>query len=261
MIRQYHYEVVDSTNLQARRLCKEEGLEGEPFAVTADEQSAGQGRGGREWKSPKGGLWMTVAWPAVCPLDAYTALPLAIGRAVTSCLDDLYTLSCRLKWPNDVLANGRKLAGILCQTATSPSPPLLLIGMGLNGNYKAASLGGDTRLPATSLADELGRSVNLGELRTALLGRLEETLVLFEREGLAPLLPEIRSRLAWIGESVSRRTSEGTETPAGRIQGIDEQGRLLLQTGHGPRAFACGELQQLVKGSHPSENTITYLET
>ncbi|NBB83423.1 MAG: biotin--[acetyl-CoA-carboxylase] ligase [Alphaproteobacteria bacterium] len=143
--------MIDSTNAQALRVWRAPGGWGtRPLAITADEQTAGVGRGGRTWRSPRGGLWLTVAWPVGRRPGHYQALPLAVGLAVAQAVEAVAGLAATIKWPNDLLIGDRKVCGILCRYEAA-EPPVVLAGIGLNANVAAASLGGDLPQPATSL--------------------------------------------------------------------------------------------------------------
>ena len=113
-MRRVHLAVTDSTNSHARGLAAVH--RGERILVSADEQTAGRGRQGRRWQSPRGGAWMSLAWPMCNPPGAYGTASLVAAVAVLrglceaapACADFL-----EVKWPNDLLLKGRKVAGIL----------------------------------------------------------------------------------------------------------------------------------------------------
>lgn len=224
---------------------QEEDVSSEPFAVTADEQSEGIGRSGRSWLSPRGGIWLTVGWPIAQNPSHYAAAPLAVGAALALLLERLYDLSSSIKWPNDIFIASCKLAGILCQTVTDNGRQCLLVGIGLNANLDEGELHGAFRVPATSLQRELGRTVDLEGLRQQLLETIAGCLARFENEQLEPYLKDLRARMHWLGEGVSCETSEGAPPINGIIEGIDDEGRLLLRVGAESRSFVCGELHRI----------------
>ncbi len=180
-------------------------------------QTAGRGREGRVWVAPEGTLTASVVVDAPPALSA--AIALAAGLAIVHAVGDACPSiagELALKWPNDVLLGGRKLAGILCEGASQR----LVIGIGLN---RCADLPED--LVATSLhlhAEPPEELILLEAIRTYLL----EAVGLCQVRGLAPLLPQLRDRDALLGRSLS------VETRTGRIDGqgagIDESGRLLV---------------------------------
>ena len=227
-MRQFEYQTVDSTNLEARRLWERgEGKQG-PLAVIAGEQTAGVGRQGRMWHSPRGGLWITIAWPLVKPAHQMQALPLAAGHALATVLEHFYSLPASIKWPNDVLVADAKIAGILCQSCTSLDPPCVLIGVGVNGNYPVTGWSYGFRCPPTSLFQELGRDIDLETFSRHFLNVAETVLKEYEENGLANLAEPIEARLAWVGETVRSEGAEGIKPVVGKLAGLDEEGRLLL---------------------------------
>jgi BirA family biotin operon repressor/biotin-[acetyl-CoA-carboxylase] ligase len=241
-VKSYIYGTIESTNLQARRLWEAQ-TSNDPFAVVADEQTGGVGRQGRRWQSPRGGLWMTVAWPAFRLVHEYQGLPLAAGHALASLLESDYHLTPQIKWPNDVLIAGRKIAGILCQSQALPLRTSLLVGIGVNVNFMSSALGTDMRCPPTSLQEELGHTVNLAELRVHLLSRIESVFNDYEANGLDNIIGALRQRLAWVGDTVR---GEGAGQPVtGVVKGLDTNGGLLLRCKGSTRTFVSGELERI----------------
>jgi BirA family biotin operon repressor/biotin-[acetyl-CoA-carboxylase] ligase len=244
VMRRFHFDVTDSTNTQARRLGAEHP--GEPLLVTAAEQSAGRGRNGRTWHSPMGGAWLSVAWPRRRPAAAYAAVGLVAAAAVRRALVDAapeVAERLRIKWPNDLLLDDDKVAGILCEQSADGTggPGVLIVGVGVNVDFDPATLPEGLRRPASTLSAALGRSVPVEPIVEAVALRLAEALTTFETDGLAPtMLAELRAHLADFGK---RRTWDGPQGYiSGVIRGIDDAGRLLLEGPHGPLACETGEL-------------------
>jgi BirA family biotin operon repressor/biotin-[acetyl-CoA-carboxylase] ligase len=244
-IRRVHLAEVDSTNLEALRLWRASD-EVSPLVVSADVQTAGVGRNERAWQSPAGGLWFTLAWPMKLPAARYQALTLAVGSVVAETLADAFSLVCRVKWPNDVLVSDRKIAGILCRAELPGESPVLLTGIGINGNFPAGALGADLRQSATTLLDERGRESDLVLLRETLVGRICEAVPAFESYGLTDRLPRLRGQLAWAGERVRLQRVSGSAAVTGRLVGLDEQGALLLDVDGRHQAFRSGDLSRAV---------------
>jgi BirA family transcriptional regulator, biotin operon repressor / biotin---[acetyl-CoA-carboxylase] ligase len=221
-----HHRLTDSTNERARELA----LGGAPHGtlVTADEQMAGRGRQGRAWSAPPGsGVLMSLV---VRDLDERSAaLPLAAAVAVC---EALAPLDCRIKWPNDVWLERRKLAGILVEGR--PQEGWAIVGIGLNVSTALEQLPAVLRDTATSLriaGDERGSE----EVLAALLQALDRRL------GQPPeeILPAWRERDALRGESVRWRDGEG------RAAGIDQTGALVVETDRGPVTLDAGEVHLL----------------
>lgn len=232
------HERLDSTNLEVRRVWN-----GEPVVVVAAEQSAGMGRLGRSWVSPRGGLWMSLGWPLRQELTAYQAIPLAVGLAVAHTLETLYRLKPRIKWPNDVLLEERKVAGVLCQAELDLGA--LVVGVGVNANFPSASLGEALRTRPVSLLDVLGAEIDLDVLEARLTGALAGAFEAYERGAwIEELLPQIRARLAWVGEAVACVDAGGGMLAEGTMRGVDDHGALQIETESGVRTLSGGEIQR-----------------
>jgi len=169
----------------------------------------------------------------------------------------LHSTAIQIKWPNDVLINDHKIAGILCEQFTLPRGRLpsfpnseetrpsgaLIVGVGVNVDFDLALLGAPATLrhPATTLAQATNLSLSVEGVINAISERLIESLEAFEREGLSQrLLADLRQHLAYVGDLKTWTSPRAMVT--GRILGIDDFGRLMLQTEHGVEACDVGEL-------------------
>jgi BirA family biotin operon repressor/biotin-[acetyl-CoA-carboxylase] ligase len=155
---------------------QQERVLGAGTVVLADTLTKSSGRFTRSWHAPTGGLWLAMAWPDTLVPECTRLLPFAIGMACCRTVRQ-YGLDARLKWVNDVLVNGKKLAGILCSTMQSPrGDQYHLIGIGINGNNQ--TFPADLQRTATSLRSELAQtqSVDLVELTGCLLVELRWAL-------------------------------------------------------------------------------------
>jgi BirA family biotin operon repressor/biotin-[acetyl-CoA-carboxylase] ligase len=121
---------------------------------------------------------------------------------------------------------------------------VVFVGIGVNGNLRTDELGSDLRTPATTLRDERGRAVNLATLRDAILAQLERRLAIFETEGLKPMASEVNAYLAWMGGRVIVRNPGTAEDLEGTLLGIDEDGRLLIESRGAVTPVVSGELRQ-----------------
>jgi len=225
-----HLRRVDSTNLRARELAAAGAPHG--TLVTASEQTAGRGRQGRAWTAPAdSALLASLVIRRPAPL-----LSLAAGVAVALVAERLDVAGRRamVKWPNDVLLDGRKVAGILVEGR--PQAGWAVLGIGLNLAVELRSLGAD--LAARSAT--LGLSADAREpALAALLAELERVLA----EDEAAVLAELRERDALRHRTVT--WSGGT----GLADGIDARGRLIVRAGAGPVALDAGEVH-LERGRH-----------
>ena len=240
-------DTVDSTNRFVKALAEwffEEESTPQTALVVAFEQTAGRGRQGRSWVSTAGrGLYCTWLQPlpvaGVGPLeDQLGTLPLLAGVGVCRALADFTGGRAGLKWPNDVLVDGRKIAGILIETVVgSEGETVAVIGFGVNYDFGA---GGDLPTPvSTSLALETERVPS----RAAVVERLATSL---ERE-LSHAGDPVYALDAYRPCSVHREGDEvscqiGGETVRGRFAGFDDGGRFRLETAGGVRTIASGEV-------------------
>lgn len=240
--RRVHFERIDSTNAEALRIFRATPALKSPVFITADTQSAGRGRRGRRWESPAGGLWASLLYPTSAPPAHYANVALVIGLAVAEAVEALSHLHIELKWPNDLLLDGRKLAGILCESERDGARAALVVGVGVNANVEPDNLGTDLRYPATSLQAALGAPVDLHALRESVDAALIQMLAGFDADGLAAFLPSIRGRLAFVGRAVVVSVPQTSNRVAGRLVGIDDRGHLQLETSSGLQTTASGEL-------------------
>ncbi len=142
--------------------------------VLAEELTQALGRFRRPWYAPKGGLWLSLAWPDVLLPEFSRLLPFAVGLACCRCVRS-YGVQAHLKWVNDVLVQGKKIAGILCTTVKRPQGDSYhLLGLGLNGNN--SDFPPELAAKSSSLVQELGRQLDLAEVAGRLLAELQWTL-------------------------------------------------------------------------------------
>lgn len=219
---------VASTNDEARRAADEGAPHG--TVCVADVQSAGRGRGGKAWHAAAGeSLLVSVLLrppPEVQPLPC---LALVAGLAVARAVDEALAGAGRperagVKWPNDVLVTGRKLAGVLVEAVQRAGAPAVIVGMGVN--VGATELPGPLAHTATSLA-LLGARVDRAELLVSVLVALDAAYATFAQGGLPALLDELRARDVLRGNPVSVGELRGEAC------GLDASGRLRLRDANG----------------------------
>ncbi|MCG8511156.1 MAG: biotin--[acetyl-CoA-carboxylase] ligase [Rhodospirillales bacterium] len=229
---------------------------GTPLLVAANTQTAGRGRTGRTWHSPRGGAWFSLALSVQANPMHMRPAPLVAGLAVLQTLEPLlsddnapaFDTGLCIKWPNDVLLHDRKVAGILCEQTLHPADPPehwridLIIGAGINVNVDVARFDNDLRHPATSLQEALGRDIALQPLIRNCAEAIQRQMLKLMHQGFnAETRRAVRKRLAWIGNDivVSRLGRE----VFGEMRGIDALGRLLIDTEHGLETFDAGDVQ------------------
>lgn len=197
----YFYEETDTTNNRARELALEGAPEG--TLVVAEKQTAGRGRRGKVWESPLGtGIWMSlVLRPQIMPAEA-SVLTLLCGLATAEAIEAETGLSAGIKWPNDILINGKKAVGILTEMDCEMSEVHFVIpGIGINVN--TASFPPEIAEIATSLYLECGKTVSRRRLVHKVLERLEEHYETFLRTGsFAAMLEDYRKHCITLGKEV-----------------------------------------------------------
>lgn len=234
-----------STNDDAKELVKSGYRSGTVFI--AETQSGGKGRIGRQWSSPAGGIWMSVLLNPNVPSAMIPGLSLVVGYAVTTAIRDSLALDARLKWPNDVLVDGRKACGILCEMQQGEEEGTfdVVAGIGINANPRRDDFPGETRESAAILRELTGRVVDRNTLVAEVLNRLEAHYSTFLVSGLNNLAPAVAKVSAFLGETVTigNPTAADRDEATGIFRGIDGDGRAILETPGGEsRAFSAGDL-------------------
>ena len=244
------FETVASTNDEARSWAQA----GAPHLslVVARAQSGGRGRRGRSWSSPAGvGFYGSLivrpaAQPAASEQSAASLLgrwTIAAGVGVARALGDL-GLSAELKWPNDVLLGGRKVAGVLCEAEWQGGrPAFLIVGVGLNVAHTSDMLPERPVFPASSLLIESGQRFRAERVEAVLVAAVRRSALQLEGGGWDVLRAEWESRCHGLQQVVS--VSEGGGSGSkwfGVLRGLDEGGALLLQTSDGIRRVVAGDV-------------------
>ena len=225
-----HHESLASTNDRAWEWCEEGAPHG--AVVRAEEQSAGRGRVGRVWDSPSGGaLYVSVILkPAAMPFGL-GALGLVVGLALRDALCSLSSESeaIALKWPNDLLVGGRKIAGILCEARWMGSTPRVVVGFGLN--LTRDDFPEDLRDKATSLAVAFP-GVDWSESASVLariLGALELQVERYLESGFAPIRSRYAAHCNALGREVAISMGDGSRRRV-FVEGLEDDGALRVRT-------------------------------
>jgi BirA family biotin operon repressor/biotin-[acetyl-CoA-carboxylase] ligase len=225
---------VGSTNDEGRALIAAGVAQG--AVVWAESQTSGRGRQGREWVSPIGNLYSSIILhpavePARLPEIAFVAA-LAVRDAVSEYLPP--DVAVQFKWPNDVMAAGRKIAGILIETEKLPDEArtALIVGIGIN----IVSAPKETDYPATSIS-ALARAPKVGRLLSALVAALDRRIDLWIRSGFEAIRREWMRNAYGVGSQV--KASNGI---TGTFSGLDDNGAIII-------ALTDGEKRHLVSGS------------
>ncbi len=220
---------IDSTNTKAKKIA-EEGA-GEGTLVVSESQTSGRGRRGRTWFSPPGqGIYSSlILRPEITPSQA-PKITLLTAVVMAETLLSLTGLKINIKWPNDILVNRGKLAGILTEiSADMHAIDYVVVGMGLNVNTMSFPEG--LANIATSILIETGRPYIRVPIIREYLKRFESYYDIFKKDGFATIISRWREIADIIGRSITVDTTGGRHT--GEIQDIDDNGVLILKDGKG----------------------------
>jgi len=229
------HDTLSSTNDLATSLAEIQVPEG--TVIVAEEQTAGRGRMGRPWVSPRGGIWLSVILRPHLPLAQVPIVGFAASTAVARAIRVTTGLLARVKWPNDVLINGRKVAGILAEAG--PDGEWVVVGIGINANIAPDDLPKGAAHAAASLEELLGHPVDRGVLTKTLLRELERSYEELSTVGPMATLRRWREMADTLGRVVR------VEMPEGALEGIacdiDDSGALVVRLRN-------GTLQRVIAG-------------
>lgn len=234
------FQQIESTNAHLMQLVGKNNCTG--TICLAEQQIAGRGRLGRTWVSPFGAnVYMSVLWRfSLAPADL-GGLSLAAGVGVVRCLKELGADGIQLKWPNDILFQEKKLAGLLLEmTGEQGGPSDVVLGVGLNANM-TTSQGSEIDQPWVTLK-EIGRNFDISrnQLTSSLINHIFGILREYETTGLSTLIEEWRSLDAF--HQLPVRISIGNRSVDGVQEGIDESGALLVRVDGELQTFHGGEV-------------------
>lgn len=237
MIRVEHFGTIDSTSLEAAR--RASAGERGPVWLRADAQTAGRGRSGREWTSTPGNLFATLLMPVEDDPRGAALRSFVACLAVADMLDSLTDMPERttLKWPNDALLDGCKVAGVLLESGINGAGRWLSVGIGINLAHAPET----ARWATTSIAAAMGRPAPTPEaalaiLATAFAARERD----FATKGFDVIRTAWLARAARLGQSVEARLPR--ETVTGIFETLDANGAMLLQTATGLRRISAADV-------------------
>tara|TARA_R110000796_G_scaffold47026_1_gene113370 strand:- start:1552 stop:2529 length:978 start_codon:yes stop_codon:yes gene_type:complete len=245
---QWHlYQDIDSTNAQAQRLLAEHGRQ--PLVCISERQTSGRGRRGRAWVSPYGqNIYMSLVEPFADGAQELEGLSLVVGIVLADTLEACGYPEVRLKWPNDLLLDNRKLAGILIEIAGDlTSECVAVIGVGINVLMQPESGGGIDQAWTSLLQAPGSGELNRNKLIATFAYKLQGAMERFRRAGFEDFIAEWDRRDAWLGRSVS--IVAGTNSLQGVHQGVNERGALKLLTSEGVSLVSGGEVSLRVNNA------------
>ena len=240
------FEETNSTNDIVEKLARDGVKEG--AVVFAEAQTRGRGRLGRKWLSPaRRGLWFSVLLRPDLRPQAATQLTVAAATALCRAIRAQTELTPQVKWPNDILINGRKVAGVLTELAAEiDHVKHLILGIGVDVNLTASEFPAELKKVATSLKIESGRHLNRLDLAAAILRELDADYHRIQRGRFTEVADEWEEQCITLGHRV--RIHIGNREITGRAEALDDDGALLVRTEHGHLERIIGGDVMLEKG-------------
>ncbi len=220
------YEVIDSTNSEARRMV--ENAECAGTVIVAGEQTAGRGRRGRQWSSPRGeNLYFSMVLCPEMTAEECSALTLVMGLSVAESIRKLTGAEALIKWPNDIVIGGRKVCGILAEMVLDgTSPKAVIVGVGVN--VGARTFPPELTQTATTLEQVCGEKISAEKLLDEILQHFEKQYRIFCKErAMHSLLEPYNALLANRDRQVC--VLEPGAEYTGMARGINEKGELLVE--------------------------------
>ena len=227
----YLFDAIDSTNDYALKLAKEGAKEG--TVVLSESQSKGKGRLGRSWFSPSGAnIYLSIILRPQMPTSQIPLLTFAAAIAVAKSITDVTNLDADIKWPNDILIRGKKVAGILSEMgAEKDKVNFAIVGIGINVNLDKKDIPLELIDKATSIKIESNSLIDRTNLICRIIENLEEWYNLFERKGINDIIKEWKRLAITIGRDV--KVQSGNSFVEGRAVDIDDNGALLIKDRNG----------------------------
>lgn len=227
----HYFTEISSTNTHARELAERGAAEGE--IVIGETQTHGRGRLGRHWESPSlVNLYLSIILrPKLAPKHA-PQITLMAAVALVETFAPLIAQAPIIKWPNDILVNGKKLAGVLTEAACSADLiEHVILGIGINVNYRVDSMPSELRSRATSIADLTRNNVDRENVLLRLIQALDRCYGELEEFGFDALRRRWEAHFGWRGRRVKVQHLDQVLT--GRARGIERDGALVLEDDHG----------------------------
>lgn len=249
----YYFPEIDSTNSYAQRLAHEGAPEG--TIVITDYQKEGKGRLDHVWESTRdANILMSIILRPKLEIERVVKITLASGEIVVASLERFLkkqkvdTIRFSVKWPNDILANGKKIAGILTESSLREKDVVFaVVGIGLNINQKISELSEDLRNTTTSLYNETSDSFEREKLISEIINDFESKYFNMERTNYKQVIEDWKKRCDHIGREMMIETHSGVEV--GKFVDVNERGILLYRTKN-------GQEKELVSGSIKSIRAI-----
>jgi BirA family biotin operon repressor/biotin-[acetyl-CoA-carboxylase] ligase len=223
------FNELDSTQDYAMTLPNSESLHG--TIVIAKKQNMGKGRIGRTWISPEGGLWMSIIFRPNFSVDNIIFIQFIGALAIANAIREITKIDCKLKWPNDVLINEKKVCGILVDVNLENENKKIVMGIGLNANIDSSSINNflnDANIKATTLKDECGNDIDLLFLIKSILEKLEHYYdALLSRGKTSEIIDSWKEKSDMFGKKAI--VYDRNEKFMGHVIDIDQNGALVMK--------------------------------
>ena len=238
----FHWETLSSTNIQAKLLSQTTGCHGD--VVVCEQQTQGRGRRGRSWLSMSGGLFFSILLRPQLPPNRAPELTLVAAVAVAKALREL-GIEVWIKWPNDLLVDGKKLVGILTELFTDKGKTQgVVVGIGVNVSSAEEDFAEDLKTKATSVLLASGKFFPKACVLAVLLQHLETWLDVYATQGFAPITEAWSTLSSTLGKRV--RIDLGNEVKEGKALRINSEGALVLEDDEGKQfAIVAGDVEHL----------------
>jgi len=234
---------VASTNSVAKERAQDKCKEG--LIVVASSQNRGRGRLDRSFISPEGGLYLSVVLRPEPSQTPVSLLPLLAGLAVSKSISTTVLKETSLKWPNDVLMEGKKVCGVLVESSFKGDKlDHVVIGIGINVNSSTDQLPEDIRERATTIKDITGNKVDMEILLRDLISFLDILYGRFKRGEMESILDQWSERSSTIGKQV--RVNTGKETLEGKALGLDQSGALMISVEGSLQRVDIGDVEHIL---------------
>jgi BirA family biotin operon repressor/biotin-[acetyl-CoA-carboxylase] ligase len=228
----HHFQMLESTN----NYLKEEAGKGaqDGLVVITEVQRSGKGRMGRLWLSPPGGVWLSILLrPKISPAHA-PKITLMAGVAVAKTIKELFGLEPKLKWPNDVLINDRKVCGILTEmSADQNNIDFIVVGIGINANVNLSEFPNKLKGLVTSLLDETGNDIQRVDFIVRLLEQFDELYLKFKKQMFGSTMQSWKQYSDTLGRSVEIATE--TDIIHGQALDLGSNGELIIMRENGKK--------------------------
>jgi BirA family biotin operon repressor/biotin-[acetyl-CoA-carboxylase] ligase len=233
----FYFEEIDSTNIQAKRENYEDGT-----VIFAESQTAGKGRKNRKWISHKGlGLYFTIVLKPDIEVNYLSHFSLLFNYSIFKVLQNYVNGEIKIKWPNDIYLNGKKIAGFLIESSIeNNSISKLIVGAGINVNQSIKDFEEDIKKVATSLKIEDGKTFSRKGIFLDILQQIEKDYLKFMKEKCLDI-KKIEENLLWLNQDVMI-LEDGKPILSGKLIGLNEDGSLMLKTDKGLRLVYVGDL-------------------